>query len=293
MHRGWYSRGIVGFCLVWAVPVLFSCSGIRELAESVGVRHPTVRFAGAKLTGLSFREAAFMFDIQIRNPNPVGITLAGFDYDFLLNGKSFISGDQQEGLEIKAQGEHLVRLPVTLAFSNIYETFTGLKNRDSSTYELNCGFSFDLPVLGPVRVPVDTQGDLPLIKLPSIELDALKLNQLGFTGAELELDIRLDNPNGFSMILEKLNYQLLVGGQQWVSGAAQQPVEVTKKGESLLSIPISLNFLQVGQSVYQMLNGDQELNYELKGDFDVTSTLPLLEKANLDFDRSGLTELIR
>ena len=70
MCRGWCSKGVVGFCLISAIPILLSCSGIRELAESVGVKHPTARFAGAKLTGLSFQDADFMFDIQIQNPNP-------------------------------------------------------------------------------------------------------------------------------------------------------------------------------------------------------------------------------
>ena len=290
---GMYRRRVGAVCLLWAITVFPSCSGIRELAESAGVKPPTVQFVGAKLTGLSFQDVDFMFDIQIQNQNPVGVKLAGFDYDFLVDGKSFLSGDQEEGVEIKAQGDHIVHLPVSLGFSNIYETFSGLKNEDSSTYQLKCGFSFNLPVLGPVRVPVSTGGEIPMIKLPSVDLDGLKLNRLGLTGADLELGIRLKNPNAFSVLLEKFNYRLLIGGQPWASGEAQQNMEVSEKGENLLTLPIMLNFAQIGQSVYQMLTGDQTLEYEIKGDVDLSSSLPLLKKTTLTFDRSGLTELIR
>lgn len=292
-YRGVWFKGNIGFCCLLSVLLLNTCSGIRELAESVGVKHPTVQFAGAKITGLSFQDADFMFDIRIQNPNPVGIQLTGFDYDVLINGKSFVRGDQDEGLEIKAQGGHIVHIPVSLGFSNIYETFTDLKKEDSSTYEMNCGFSFNLPVLGPVRVPVGTKGDLPLIKLPSIDLEALKLNRLDLSGADLQLDIRINNPNSFSLLLEGLKYQLLIGGQPWASSEAEHHMGVTGKGEGILTLPISLNFAQIGQSVYRLLTGDQSLEYELKGDLDLTTSLPLLEQANLPFDLTGVTELMR
>jgi LEA14-like dessication related protein len=257
------------------------------------VKGPTVDIVGAKLTGLSFQDADLMFDVQIHNPNSIGITLAGFDYDFLVNGESLVSGNQGEGAEIKARSEHVIHFPLSIEFSNLYNTITDLREKDTSAYELNFGFSFSLPLLGPLRVPVSTAGDFPLIKLPSVSLDGLSIKHLGLTGADLELGIRLKNPNAFSLLLEKMNYQLLIGGQPWASGAAQQKTELTEKGDSRLSFPISLNFLEVGSSVYQMLKGEQRLEYELHGDVDVSSTLPLFEKSRFDFKASGLTNLVR
>ena len=289
----YYSIGIIGTHLISICMFFNSCAGIRGLAESAGVQEPQVDIVGAKVTGLSFQNADLMFDIRIDNPNPVGIKLAGFDYDFLINDNTFVNGDQHEGIEIKAQGEHTVHLPLSVEFSSLYNAFQSLRERDTSSYQLNCGFSFDVPILGLVRIPVSTKGDLPLLKFPQVSLDKLSLKNLGLTGADLELSVRLNNPNAFSMLLERFNYQFLVNGQPWASGDASHTVELVKKGESLLLIPISLNFLQVGQSVYEMLTGDEELNYNFTGDFYVTSTLPLFKKANLDFDRSGLTELIR
>ena len=289
----YYSTGIIGICLI-SIGIFFnSCAGIRGLVESAGVQEPRVEIVGAKMTGLSFQNADFMFDIRIDNPNPVGIKLAGFDYDFLINDNTFVNGDQEEGIEIKAGGDHTVHLPLLVEFSSLYNAFQSLRERDTSSYQLNCGFSFDVPILGPVRIPVSAKGDLPLLRLPKVDLDGLSLKHLGLTGADLELGVRLNNPNAFSLLLERFDYQFLINGQPWASGEIQQKTEVSEKGERLLSVPISLNFLKVGQSVYEVLTGDQELSYELKGDFDVRCTLPLLEKASLNFDRAGFTELIR
>ena len=178
-----------------------SCSGLKKLAETASVKRPRVAFVGTEMTGLSFERVDLMFDIAVQNPNPLGIRLAGFDYDFLINGNSFISGDQQEGIEIRAQGEHTVHLPVSVAFVDLYEIFQNVKDKGRSAYELNCGFSFDLPILGDVRVPVSTKGDFPLLKLPRVSVDNLSLKRLGLTGADLEVVIRLNNPNTFSLLM--------------------------------------------------------------------------------------------
>lgn len=283
----------IALAFISIVVMFVACSGLKELAETAKVRRPEVRFVGSRLTGLSFREAGFMFDIQIQNPNPLGVKLAGFDYDFLINGSSFVNGDQEEGLEIKPQGEHTVHLPISFEFSSLYNAIESLRHNDNSTYELNCGLSFDLPILGPVRVPLSTSGNLPLVKLPKVHLDGLKLKHLSLSGADLELAVRLNNPNAFSMILERFNYQLNINGQSWASGEALQKTKLTERGEGVLAIPLSLNFTQIGRSVYGMLTGDQSFDYQLQGDLDVTSSFPLLEKANLPFDLTGVTELIK
>ncbi|UCE20208.1 MAG: LEA type 2 family protein [Gemmatimonadota bacterium] len=281
-------------CWFVLLGVLFlSCSGFRELAESAKVKRPGVAFAGANITGLSFENIDFMFDIRIVNPNPVGVKLAGFDYDFRIDDNTFVSGDRAERIEILAEGEHTVHLPLSIAFSSLYRAFQSLRDSDTSSYHLNCGFSFDVPILGPVRIPVSTKGDLPLLKLPRVNLEQLSLKHLDVTEADLELGVRVHNPNGFSMLLERFNYQFLINGQPWASGVVREKMEVSERSERLVSIPISLNFLQIGRSAYRMLEGDQAFRYELKGDFDVTGTLSLLEKVNLNFDRSGFTELIR
>ena len=293
MRRGkrFHSKLIV--CLFCVVILLVACSGLKELAETAKVERPEVEIVGSKLTGLSFRDIDFMFDVRIQNPNSLGVKLSGFDYDFLINENSFINGDQEEGMEIKAQGEHTVHLPVSFEFSSLYQAFQSLRQNDNSTYELKCGFSFELPILGPVRIPVSTKGDVPLIKFPKVNLDGLKLKHLGFSGADLELAVRFDNPNAFSMILERFNYQLNINGQSWASGDVEQRTEVADKGEGVLAIPISLDFAQIGRSVYGMLTGDQSFDYQLQGDLDLSSSFPLLEKATLPFDLTGVTELIK
>jgi len=283
----------VVICSILIMMLLSACSAFRGLLNEAKIERPQVDFAGARLTKLSFDAADFLFDLKIRNPNPLGLRMAGFDYDFLINGNSFLKGNQEKELEIESRGETTIQLPLSLGFVDLYQTFQSLRDQDVSTYRLNCSFSFDLPVLGPVNIPVSKEGEFPLLKLPKVDVDALKLERMSLFGAELKLRVRLDNRNAFSMILEHLQYQLEVNGLRWISGDAEKNEQIAVKSESVIEIPISLDFLQIGRSVYQLLAGDKSLEYQFGGKLDLTTSVPLLGQVSLPFDRSGRIKVIK
>lgn len=293
MKRTVRSEAQLIICLILGAMLLCSCSAFRGLLGGVGIERPQVDFTAGRLTTLSFDAADFLFDLRIRNPNPLGVKLAGFDYDFLIDGNSFLKGKQEREVEIEAKGESTVQLPLSLRFVDLYQTFKGLRDQDISTYQLNCGFSFDLPVLGVVNVPVSKEGNFPLLKLPKVDLDALKLKSLSLSGAELQLMVRLSNPNALSMMLERFQYHLEINGMRWISGDLKENIQVTSKSESHIEIPISLDLLQMGRSVYQILTGGESLRYQFGGELDLTTSIALLSNVSLPFDRSGSIKVIK
>ncbi|MCB0303504.1 MAG: hypothetical protein KDI38_06985, partial [Calditrichaeota bacterium] len=58
-------------------------------------------------------------------------------------------------------------------------------------------------------------------------------------------------------------------------------------GKGTLSIPVSLNFLEMGQTVFRLLSGDNTVNYNFDGKFALDSSLPLLKDINLPVTRAG------
>lgn len=269
-----------------------SCSVFQGFVKE-RIKEPEVDFIGAKISALSFDGVDLLFDLRIQNPNNIGLKLAGFDYDFLLDGNPFVKGNQNKGIEIPSLGAENIQLPLTLKFTDIYQTFQNLREQGVSNYQIKCGFSFDVPVLGAIRIPVSKTGELPMIKLPKLSFNALKLDKLTLTGANLKLSLKMNNPNVFSMILDKMQYDFKLNGLSIISGLSNKSMQMKEKGESIIDIPVSVDFLTVGMSAYQILNGNKTLNYQLGGNLDLTSSLPLLGKVNLPFELSGKTNLIK
>ena len=267
------------------------CAEMINILNQANIQKPVVNLSDVKMTGLSFDSVDLLFHIDIDNPNNVGIKLAGFDYDLQIEDNSFISGKQDNGLAIKANGSEIIQLPLTLKFKDIYNTFSIVKDLDSVQYKLNSGLSFNLPVLGDIRIPVTKSGNIPTLKLPSINFKKLKMDQIKLTGADLTLQINIDNHNAFAFILKNIDYKLNVAGTQWIDEKMNQSMNISAKQENIINIPISLNFLSMGQSVYNIVNGNQSLNYSLKGNADMGSSLPLLGDFNIPFNQTGNTNI--
>lgn len=273
--------------------ILLFFLGCATLQQIANIQEPKLDVQNVRFTGMSFDAIDLAFDISIQNPNALSASLAGFDFDFQINDASFLKGQQNQQLTIQAMGESKIEIPITLNFKELYNTYQALKNQDSSAYKILCGLSFNLPVLGATRIPVSKSGNLPNLKLPDVSIGSLKLNKISLSGADLDLKLNVKNANTFSFLLNKLNYDFAVNGKTWVKGLSQNQMQVREKGESTVSIPISLNFLEVGTAIYQMINGNQKLDYQLKGDLDLNTSLPLLKQVNLPLDRVGQINISR
>lgn len=276
-----------GFILIL---LIIGCAALQEFAQ---VQKPTLKFQKVRFTGMSFETVDLAFDVKITNPNPLSASLAGFDYDFQIDGASFLSGQQPTQLTIAANAESELEIPLTLKFKDLYQTYQSLKNRDSSAYKIDTGLMFNLPVLGKTRVPVSHEGHLPLIKLPDVKLGSLKLKNISFTGADLELKLNIDNPNNFNLLMNKLDYNFSINGTTWAKGLTQNTMNIKEKGESAITIPVSLSFSKMGRTIYNVIMGNEKLNYDLKGNLDVNSSLPLLGQVNLPIDQSGQINILR
>ena len=245
------------------------------------------------MTSLSFEHVGLLFGIDVSNPNTVGIAMDGFDYELLLNNYSFVSGKQDEKLNIEANGTSRVNFPLSLKFVDIYNMINTLRDNDTTGYQIKLGLIFKLPVLGATRIPISHTGSFPIPKLPVISVRGLQLNSIGFTGAKLDLKIAIDNANAFPMRFDQLDYNLNINGQEWVSGINSSAMQVSDHGEGIITIPINLDFLKMGQSVYQLINGNKDLDYTLSGKVNMSSPKTELVEQSLPISQSGTINLSR
>ncbi len=286
-----------GYLKILAVVILSGgltgCSLIKSLIGEGGLQKPTVRFEGARLTGLSFDAADLIFSLNVNNPNNLGARLESFDYSLDIDQTAFLKGTQEKGLDIPAKGGSQIDLPLTIRYVDLYKTYKNLTSRDSSDYTLKCTFAFRVPVLGIVQVPVQKSGGLPLLKIPKVQLRSLKLNHLGFDGADLQLQVEINNPNSLAFTMNDLDYHFSVNGKEWANGKTAAGQALQKNGAQVLTIPLSLNFLQMGTTIASLLRQSQPLDYKLQGSLKLNSPLSVMKNVQLPFDHDGEIRITR
>lgn len=271
--------------------LFLACSTVVPLLQGAKIQQPAVDFQEVKIAALSFDKVDLLFNIKIKNPNQIAIKLNGFDYNLSLNDSRFLSGKQDRKMELKALGETTIQLPLSLNFKDMYRTVRSLQSSDSSKYALECGFVFNLPILGSKRIPVRKSGDIPLLKIPSLKLHALRLKGLSLTRADLQLEIEVVNTNALPLSLGKLNYELDMNNARWLTGTSEMKKELKQKNKNILKLPLSLNLLELGNSVYQVIRGNKAFEYQLKGNMNLSSAKYLLPESVLPFDLTGKIHL--
>jgi len=265
-----------------------SCSTLKKLTS---IEAPTLSIDDVKISDISLSDLEITFDIEVDNPNAVAINLASYNFDFLIDNNSFIKGNQPLTTEVKSSSKSIVQIPVRFTFKEFYQTFESLRSKDEAGYNLDATIGVDIPVLGLTEVPINKSGTFPIVKAPSISASKLTVKNISFSKADLELQLNINNPNSFGVILNNLDYNVVINGLESISGKTSESFEINEKGSSTLTIPVSFNLIQLGTAAYQLLRSNKALDYSLSGSTNIDAALPLFNPSTYEFNRSGSLNL--
>ncbi|MCU7863904.1 MAG: LEA type 2 family protein [Candidatus Thiodiazotropha sp. (ex Lucinoma borealis)] len=243
------------------------------------------------MTSLDFDGVELAFAVNVTNPNPVGIDLAGLDYDLKLLGNSFVKGEQPMALSVAANGTSQIELPMRLGFRQLMSSYQKLQHASQAAYQLDLGLGFNIPVLGKMKLPVSYQGEFPIPKIPDIKVKNLDIQKLTLNNAKLLLQIEVDNPNNFSLLLDQLNYNLKLNGFNVGNGLLSQSVAIKQDGRGVINLPLSVNIMQAGMGLYSALLGNDGLKYELNGSMAATSSNSILSDIKIPLNEQGVIEM--
>jgi LEA14-like dessication related protein len=276
----------IRIALIVISALLFSCSTLQQL-----VLPPTVKIENVNIAGFSFEDVTLDFTLLIQNPNAFGVGLEGYNYSFAVQGKQFLSANENQRIEITAAGNSTVLIPLTLNFKKLYQLMAETKSLDSLSYQLTGSFH-PSGLLSAFTIPFSRSGSLPNVRIPDISFSGLTVDKMGFTGVDLRVGIKLTNKNIFGFDIGKFNYDIALAGNAVAKGSTTQLASVPAKGATEISLPILLNFagaLGSLTSLRALLNGD-DVSCSILGDAELKTPFGPL---NLPFNTTQVIPVIK
>lgn len=269
--------------------VLFSFSSCATLGNIV--QEPEVIFEKAEITNINFQGISFEFSFIVDNPNPIGIDMEGYAYNLQIEGNSFIKGSTSEGFHIGSNSKSVVKLPVTLDYKDLYNLFSDVEGKDDIDYKITNIFTFKIPVMGNISFAVEHEGTFPALKIPVMVIESLNLKKLGIFKSELELVIRLKNPNNFSLSLDSLDYNFTVNNKSWGGGITSTSTDFKEKGENRITIPFVIKPADIGMDVLKSAINGTKLDMIFRGKAHLRTGYEGFDKAVVDFDTSDRKDI--
>lgn len=242
--------------------LLSSCSTMSNL-----FKQPDVRFNNMAIQRINLSTIDLLFKFDVTNPNPLGITLTDYNYVLEVDQKNFLTGATPSQIAIPGNGRGILEVPASINFSDLYRAVSSIAGNDEAPYHIKGDVRVKTPI-GPISVPFSKSGNFPLFKKPSIKLASLRLDDLGLLSANLVFDVQIDNPNILSLAITKLNHNFSLSGKPVLQTQTTERMQIAQKGKSNLSIPVKLNFVELGSAFKDVLTGGN-VNYQLNGNMSL------------------------
>lgn len=242
--------------------IFLSCAALQQM-----IQPPDVKVEGVNIADFSFENITLDFGLLVNNPNPVGISLQGYEYTFAIEGKDFLSANETRALDVGAAAASTVHIPVTLNFNDIIKLVKQTSELDSLSFDI-AGQLHPGGLLSAFNIPFERSGKLPNVRIPEIKFSGLKVKKMGFAGVDMELGLTLLNKNAFGFEIDKLDYDIALAGSQVAAGATEKLASVPAKGSGAINLPISVNFASALGSLSSALRGGRILA-DIKGGADL------------------------
>lgn len=242
--------------ILLGLPAAMLIASCATLEKQIG--RPEVSMGGVRIVDMSLAGAQLAFDLDIRNPNPVGLSLRGLSYRLAIQDKPLFDGNQSNTLRIGANGTSRVTLPFTLRYEDVLGSLAALRSSQELRYRISGEADFGL-----IALPYAKAGSFSLPKLPDVSVQSLRVNRITLSGAELALGLKVSNANAFPVRLNGIRYELKLADASLIRGESARPLSVGARNSDTLLLAVAVDYARLG-SVAQQLRSARSLPIELR-----------------------------
>ena len=133
---------------------LATLTGCDTLRQTLNIQNPTFILRGIQprvALAVPFSQSSidFDFDIEVQNPNTVGLRLDRIDFDLLVNGNQITRGFSSDRIQIPANGFGDVRIRTRVGYDDIRSLFrevVDMVEGRRANYELRGRAFFNTPI---------------------------------------------------------------------------------------------------------------------------------------------------
>jgi LEA14-like dessication related protein len=132
-----------------------------------------------------------------------------------------------------------------------------------------------------------------LFREPEIQLDRAIVRAIGVTGGNLDLVLKVENPNNFTLKGTRLQLGVDVEGSHLGDVTYDDDFAVPENGTTTITLPLTFGWAGVGSAVRAAL-GSGDLPYKMKGQAELQTPwgrqkVPFTREGRVPLTRSGRT----
>jgi LEA14-like dessication related protein len=119
---------------------------------------------------------------------------------------------------------------------------------------------------------------------PTVDVTGVKLKGTTLAGADVLVQLRVDNPNDVNVVLDGIVYHLRLNGQPLLDGHYDRQVQIAASGRTAVELPVTIRF----DDLYRVIGTLQNRkNPEYALDADLRFAVPVLGEVTVPVTQTG------
>jgi len=258
------------------------CALLRDLLHAA-VQPPELRFKGASLGEVTLSQATLNLTWEITNPNAVGISLARLDYALSVEGNKVASGAPPSGLHLPASGSAELVFPATVRFQDVAPVLETFLKKDYASYRAQGTLGIDTPV-GVIDLPLATEGQFEVPKVPEVKVEAPRISNLNLMGATLEVPFTVTNRNSYALPISSVSGALQIAGARVGTVSLEGIGQLAPRQPRPVTVPVTIRFLEAAQAALALRQGSATFAFN-GAIHSGSASIPLEFESNVTFQR--------
>jgi LEA14-like dessication related protein len=233
--------------VVASLATLAGCAGLEGVLRT-GITRPEVRVVSAAPTEVDFEGLTVAVDLRIQNPNAIGLRARGFSWQVDVEEGRVAKGDAPGGLTLPANGAATSRVTARVRFADLANLARLAESRESLGFRVAGSVAVETPI-GAIDVPWSWSGEMPVPRLPRVELGDVRIGRQSFTETEVVVRLHVRNPNGFPLPGASVRLDVDLAGERVAQAASQQLAPLEAGGAATVEVPLRVSLLGAGRAI--------------------------------------------
>lgn len=232
---------------------LSGCAYLQQFLRTA-FREPGFRFKNVALNDISLAGLTLDTIWELNNPNQVGISLASIEYALFVEEKQVVAGAPPQGLQINPNSTQDLHFPGGIRFQDLVAVIDTFLNKDQAAYRASGAIGVNTPI-GVLRLPLSTQGQFEVPKVPLIQFGSPRVSNVSFGGATVEFPLVVTNRNTYALPISGVSGAVSLAGSNIGTLSTGDLGNMEGRGARNVTLPLTVNFLSAAAAGVAIARG--------------------------------------
>lgn len=233
--------------------VTSGCAYLQQFLKTA-FQQPSFRFKNLGLDGISLAGLTLDTIWELNNPNSVGLSLASIEYALSVEEKQVISGAPPQGLQIAPRAASDLHFPANLRFQDLAAVIDTFLDKDFASYRASGAIGVNTPI-GVIRLPLATEGQFEVPKVPLVQFGNPRVTNVTFAGATIEFPLSVTNRNTYALPISGVSGNVSLAGANIGTLSTGDLGSMEGKGLKNVTLPLNVNFLSAASAGMAIARG--------------------------------------